>query len=269
MYSPLYHNEYDLIYAFSLFDFTPKNGVTDDMIKGGTGFDVESRLPPEIEAADYDWSMYPNCNYSVVWFSRGCIRNCGFCIVRQKEGYIRSVQPKNLNPNGEFVRVQDNNFLANPKWRESIEWLKNNNQYVQIDGLDIRLLTDESAEALSTLKFKHSALKFAWDNPKENIDEYVELLTKYMKPYKMRCYVLIGYNSNKFEDYWRVTHIWNKFKVMPFVMPYNKFDPYQRDFSIWVNRNITFKKVSWFDFDRNVKNKWLTEDEWREWCNEL
>lgn len=48
-YSPLYHDTYDKIYAFSLFDFTPKDYVRKDMICGGTGFDIKSRLPSEIE----------------------------------------------------------------------------------------------------------------------------------------------------------------------------------------------------------------------------
>ena len=116
IYSPLYHNSYDKVYAFSLFDFTPKYYVREDMICGGTGFDVASKLPSEIEACDYDWSLYPDCDYSIVWFSRGCIRQCPFCVVRQKEGYIHTVTPKNLNPNGKWIRVQDNNFFANPNW---------------------------------------------------------------------------------------------------------------------------------------------------------
>ena len=49
IYSPLFHDSYDKVYAFSIFDFTPKDYVRDDMITGGTGFDIESRLPLEIE----------------------------------------------------------------------------------------------------------------------------------------------------------------------------------------------------------------------------
>ena len=66
IYSPLFHNSYDKVYAFSLFDFTDKGYVRDDMIVGGTGFDITSRLPKEIEDCDYDWSIYPNCNYSIL-----------------------------------------------------------------------------------------------------------------------------------------------------------------------------------------------------------
>lgn len=123
MYSPLYHNTYDKIYAFSLFDFTDKGYATPDMITGGTGFDITSRLPREIEKCDYDWSLYPDCDFSIIWFSRGCIRKCPFCVVNQKEGYIHPVKTKNLNPKGKYIKVMDNNFFANPKWRESIDQL--------------------------------------------------------------------------------------------------------------------------------------------------
>ena len=69
IYNPF--DSYDKVYAFSIFSFTPKHYVTKDMICGGSGFDVDSRLPPEIDSCDYDWSLYPRCDYSIVWFSRG------------------------------------------------------------------------------------------------------------------------------------------------------------------------------------------------------
>ena len=100
LYNPRKHDSYDKIYAFSLFDFTPKDSVTEDMICGGTGFDITKKLPSEIEKCDLDYSIFPKCDYSIIWFSRGCIRNCPFCVVRKKEGKIHSVKPKNLNPKG-------------------------------------------------------------------------------------------------------------------------------------------------------------------------
>ena len=166
IYSPLYHDSYDKVYAFSLFDFTDKSYVRDDMIKGGTGFDITSRLPPEIEACNLDYSIFPNCDYSIIWFSRGCIRNCPFCVVRRKEGYIRPVEPKNLNPNGKFIKVMDNNFFANPNWRDAVQQLVEWDQPIDMQGFDIRLFDEEQGEALQSLKHR-KAFKFAWDNPRE------------------------------------------------------------------------------------------------------
>ena len=166
IYSPLYHDSYDKVYAFSIFDFTPKDYIRKDMITGGTGFDITSKLPKEIEDSDYDWSLFPDCDYSILWFSRGCIRKCPFCVVNQKEGYIHSVAPKNLNPNGEFVKVMDNNFFANPNWREAVDTLLEIGQPVDIQGFDIRLFNEEQGLALQSLKHR-KAFKFAWDNPRE------------------------------------------------------------------------------------------------------
>lgn len=38
-----------------------------------------------------------------------------FCLVRNKEGYIRAVEPVELNPKGNWIEVLDNNFFANPQ----------------------------------------------------------------------------------------------------------------------------------------------------------
>ena len=244
IYSPLFHDEYDKIYAFSIFDYTDKGYVRDDMITGGTGFDIKSKLPVEITKCEYDWSLYPDCDYSILWFSRGCIRNCPFCVVREKEGYIHSVEPLNLNPNGEYVKVMDNNFFANPNWNDSVDYLLDIGQKIDMQGFDIRIFNEDQGEALSQLKH-HKAFKFAWDNPRDNIDDKLESLLDYIKPSNLMCYVLIGYWSSPMEDYRRVVHLWEKYKIHSFVMPYDKFNRYQKDFSRWVNNKIEFKSCTW------------------------
>ena len=252
IYSPLYHNTYDLVYAFSLFDFTDKSYVRKDMITGGTGFDIASRLPKEIEDSNLDYSIFPECDYSIIWFSRGCFRNCPFCVVREKEGYIRPVKPKNLNPNGKFIKVMDNNFFANPEWHSAVEQLREWGQPIDMQGFDIRIFDEDQGEALQSLKH-HQAFKFAWDNPRDNIDDKIELLLDYIKAYKLMCYVLIGYWSTEEEDLNRVMHLWDEYKIVPFVMPYNKFDKYQRSFARWCNNRYLFKTRSWEDYKNGAR----------------
>ena len=251
IYSPLFHDEYDKIYAFSIFDYTDKGYVRDDMITGGTGFDIKSKLPVEITKCEYDWSLYPDCDYSILWFSRGCIRNCPFCVVREKEGYIHSVEPLNLNPNGKYVKVMDNNFFANPNWNDSVDYLLDLGQKIDMQGFDIRIFNESQGEALSQLKHR-KAFKFAWDNPRDNIDDKIELLLDYIKPSNLMCYVLIGYWSSPMEDYRRVMHLWEKYKIHSFVMPYDKFNRYQKDFSRWVNNKIIFKSCTWEEYQEKM-----------------
>jgi len=237
---------YDKVYASSIFDFTPKVYITDDMVCGGTGFNLTTKLPPEIEGCEYDYTLYPDCDYSIVWFSRGCIRNCPFCIVRMKEGFIYPVKPKNLNPTGSWIRVMDNNFFANPYWPIAIDQLKKWNQPVQFEGVDVRIITDGQCKALNSLTHK-GRIHIAWDDPREDLTEHFEKMIQYIKPYKIMVYVLIGYWSTPDEDLLRVKII-DSYGMDPYAMPYNKSDPYQRRFARWVNHKATFKSCEFKDY---------------------
>ena len=121
-----------------------------------------------------------------------------------------------------------------------------------MQGFDIRLFNKEQGEALQLLRHRKS-FKFAWDNPRDNIDDKIELLLDYIKPYKLMCYVLIGYWSTEEEDLMRVIHLWDEYKIVPFVMPYNKFDKYQLDFARWCNNRYLFKTRSWEDYKNGVR----------------
>jgi len=260
MYNPLFHETYDKIYAFSLFKFTPKVYIRKNMVCGGTGFDIKSRLPKNIEECDYDWSMFPNCDFSILRFSMGCIRDCPFCVVRAKEGFIYPVKHKNLNPGGKEVHVYDNNFFANPKWKESIKILKKIGQPVNFAaGLDVRIFNDTQGKALKEIKLT-KYIHIAWDNPKEKVIPQLNKFIKYVKPYKIICYVLIGYWSTPEEDLMRIKELM-KLGITPFVMPFKKDDPYQKDFARWCNRPELRKTCEWEDYKKAEKHEeWKIEN---------
>jgi len=250
-YNHFYPEDYDVVYAFSLFNYTPKGYITSKMICGGTGFDLTTTLPPEIDGSDYDWSLYPRCNYSMVWFSKGCIRNCPFCIVRLKEGCIQPCEPKNLNPNGVEIKIQDNNFFASLEWREAIKQLKEWDQPCDFaGGIDIRLMDEETCNALNGLRYgKHPKIKMAWDNPKDDLIWKFQEVVKIIKPYKIMVYVLIGYWSDEDQDVMRVEKL-REIGIDPFVMPFNKRDHYQRSFARYVNHKAVFKSCTWSEYKK-------------------
>lgn len=255
IYNPFFKEEYDKIYAFSIFDFTDKSYVTKEMICGGSGFDVCSKLPQEIEDCDYDWSIFPNCDYSKVWFSTGCIKNCSWCIVRRKEGLIKSVKPKNLNPKGKHIKVMDNNFFANPKWRDAIKQLTEWNQPVDFQGVDVSLLNQEMCQALNSLK-RYNQIHCAWDDPNIDLIPKFKEITQWIKPYKLMCYVLIGFNSSEEQDLHRIESL-RKLKIDPFVMPFNKKCEYQKNFARYVNHKAIFKSVKWQDYNKKGGKGWM------------
>ena len=259
----------DILYSSKIFTFTPEyeyfpmNPRT-QIIKGGTGYDIKSKLPEEIEKiTKLDYSLYPECDYSIVFTTRGCIRHCAFCVVREKEGLIHDVPIAELNPNGKYIRVQDNNFFASCTWRNRLDQLKAFKQPIDFNGgLDLRIMTEEMCQALKSCKLK--SIKVAFDDykDKDEIMPKLEMLTKWINPEKIVCYVLVGNKANHLleEDIERVNLIWS-LRAYPFVMPYVDFNDTKReiprdikDFARWCNNRFVFKSCTWEEY-KQIKEK--------------
>lgn len=249
-WAPITHRQFDVVYCSSLFDYTDKSEIPDDVICGGTGFDVTSRLSRVMDDCDYDYSIYPKCKTSFVWFSRGCNRNCPWCVVPQKEGKFHLVKRKRLNTKGRYVTVLDNDFFSNPNWRDAISWL--GEMPVDIQGIDVRLLTEEMCIALNGLRrWKNKQFKIAWDDGEADLTTKMKFVLRFIKPYKLMCYVLIGYYYSPDADLHRVETL-RGLGIDPFVMPYDRSDLYQRSFARWVNHKAIFEKVPWEDYRQRV-----------------
>lgn len=211
---------------------------------GGSGYDIKQNLPSEIEALVPDYEKF-NIDYSLGFTSRGCIRDCGFCIVREKEGIQRDVDMDWIKH--DKVILWDNNFLASPKWKEKLQFFIDNEMKVSFNqGLDIRLIDDEKAEMLSKVKyydrnFSRRCIYFAFDNigMKDIFIEKMNILTKYIKPYKIMVYFIVGFDS-KFDEDMERFKIMRELGVDPFAMPFkdSKKDKKVLDFCRWVNKRI-------------------------------
>lgn len=121
-YNPLFdYEDTDILYISKVFTFTKDYNylpIKAKIFKGGTGYDYKISLSKEIDdVVDLDYSLYPDCDYSIQFLSRGCFRKCGFCIVHLKEGIIHQVKPLNLNPNGKYIKLLDNNFFSCKEWK--------------------------------------------------------------------------------------------------------------------------------------------------------
>lgn len=240
--SPLL-NQYDKLYCSSLFTFTDKSNVPARAVCGGTGFDLTTTLPFD---CDLDYSIYPKCKTSYVWFTRGCKRKCPWCVVPEKEGDLHWVRRKQLNPNGRYITIMDNSLFANPMWEDVISWI--GQMPVDIQGIDVRDITKEQCVALNSLRrWKNKQFKIAWDNPHKDLLPDLKLITKYIKPYKLMCYVLIGYYDEPEKDLHRISTL-KSLKIDPYVMCIDRNkNRYQKKFQKWVN-GFAYKNVKWEDF---------------------
>jgi hypothetical protein len=117
---------------------------------------------------------------SIVFTSRGCIRKCQFCVVPKVEGGMRDQKPSILNlmhPSHKKVTIWDNNFLASPYAKSMLKELIDHGIEADFNqGLDARLMDEETAGLLADVKSKtiHMAYDWPWEGP--YIKKAIELL---------------------------------------------------------------------------------------------
>ena len=252
---PMFGGGYDRVYKSKIFNFTPDDATPwqCEVVCGGTGYDVRSRLAPEVEhSTAMDYSLYPQYKFSIQFFSRGCIRHCPFCLVHDKEGAIHPVEPLQLNPTGQHIEVLDNNFFANPEWKSAIDYLLATGQKVNLHGVDIRIMNQEQAYWLNRLPL-HKCVHIAWDLPQIDLTDKLREVTQYIKPRKLMCYVLVGFNSTVEQDMYRIERL-RELGIKPYVMPYRDFEnktapsQYAKDLAHYVNKPMLFQSCKFKDF---------------------
>lgn len=262
---PMWNYKYDRIYASKIFNFSSMPPLPEHAMIGGTGINFSNKLPLEIRKCKLSYSLYPKCDYHLGFSMKGCRFACKFCCVPQKEGRPRhnsNIDNLLLNPNGgDRLMLLDNDFFGSPDWKQDLQRIiELDLKICFVQGLNIRIITEEQAKILVKCryynsKFNQRYLTFAWDKyrDKEIIMKGIKICNSAGIPCeKMQFFVLIGYDTSQEQDLERVI-ILKGFGCMPFVIPYNKKDSYQKKFARWVNHRAIFKTVEWSDYDHNFK----------------
>ena len=223
-----------------------------EVVCGGTGYGPGPNLPDEVEHTYPDYSIYPQFSGIAYGFlSRGCPRNCGFCLVSDKEGR-RSIQVADLAEfwNGQKeVKLLDANLLACPDHEKLILQLAESRAYVDFSqGLDIRLITPDNVALLNRVRTK--TVHFAWDNPDMDLTPYFRRfleLTAIKNFRKRKVYVLTNYGSTHEQDLYRVETL-RHMGYDPYVMVYDRpsAPPITRQLQRWVNNKRIFHTVPSF-----------------------
>lgn len=250
-------SHYDLVYKSRVFtDTYSKDTITvtnaDAVISGGTGYGLGENLPDAVEHTRPDAALYPQFSDTAYGFlSRGCPRNCGFCIVSSKEGR-RSRKVADLS---EFwdgqkeIKLLDANLLACPDHEALILQLAESRAWVDFSqGLDIRLITPDNVALLNRVRTK--AVHFAWDNPDEDLTGYFRRfleLTAIKSDRRRRVYVLTNYGSTHEQDLYRVETL-RGMGYDPYVMVYDRptAPKITRQLQRWVNNKRIFYTVKNF-----------------------
>lgn len=243
---------YDTVFKSKVFteeysSDTPDPINAGEVIKGGTGYDLKNKLPPEIEQITPDYSIYPAFKEAYGFLTRGCPRNCGFCIVGQKEG-LCSYKVADLSQfwiGQKGIKLLDPNLLACKNHMELIEQLQSSKANVDFtQGLDARCITKENVQALS--KVKTSMVHFAFDFMK-NEKQVCRGLEIYknetnVDSRKTGIYILTNFDTTHEQDLYRIRRV-QELGYMPYVMIFNKptAPKETRRLQRWCNNRIIYR----------------------------
>jgi len=248
-------------FTFASCIFTKnKDKVPPDVVAGGPGYALKSKLPKWIEECKPDYSLYPKIDYSLGYTYRYCPRKCSFCNV-WKMGNERGIHHRIysfLDKRFKRIRILNNNTFADPFWKDTFTEIHKENLIAHFDqGFDIRLLDDEKAHWLKWIKH-HKQIYFAFDDIKleKEVRQGIKLLERAGHNLrKIAFFILTGFNSSFEEDKERVEML-KGLGVDSFVMVYNgKGTLALRDYARWVNMKWAFKKYTFEEFLMIRKNR--------------
>lgn len=258
-----YSGKYDTVYMSKVFDFSEEPEYiinADQIIKGGVAYDLDNKLPHEIEHQYPDYSIYGIENTAYGFLSRGCPRNCHFCNVTQHQG-SQAIKAADLSEfwNGQKeIKLLDPNTFACKDWKDISQQLIDSKAYIDFtQGVDIRLMTGEKIAMLNQMKIK--MIHFAWDN--YEFKTY-DKLKRHRNDFRfagrnMRVYVLTNFNTTQEQDLERVYKL-RELDYDPYVMIFDKWNAPRetRQLQRWVNNKFIWRTCERFeDYGKPKKEK--------------
>lgn len=248
---------YDRVYLSKVFTFTPDFDTVidaDEIITGGTGYKDYGTLPPEVERAFPDYSIYPWYKRAVGFLTRGCCRSCPWCVVPRKEGTIRpaATWAQLKRPDSRELILMDNNVLACGHGLEQIERLGREEVWVDFNqGLDARLITPDTAALLAKLRWIRF-VRLSCDT--SDMLPVIEQAAAYLREAgvarsRLWCYLLV----QDVADAHHRTLALEKLGFDVFAQPYRDYDggeptPEQKAFARWVNVKSVHRSCAWEDY---------------------
>lgn len=275
----LFKEDYDKIYISKVFTDTNTPHFVKDMdnvIFGGSGFFYDKAIPlhKDIEHSKPDYSLYESVckgqyyeKFSIGFTTRGCIRQCPFCINRNyKKVSEHSLVSEFLDESRPYIMLLDDNITAYKGFFDVFNMLNETGKpFVYKQGMDFRLLTEKKMKVLWESNYYSTSKKsgrqekggrvyhFAFDD----INDY-DLIEKrlkqyyFTKPYAfvIQFYVFCGFDrEGKYDEQFFKFDIESILSRIDLLFKYNA-QPY-----IMIHENIKLSPYSDLVYDlRNIFN---------------
>lgn len=266
MYDPMF-GVYDRVYMSKVFTHTPDYAYSvncKEVIKGGTGYDVHSSLPYEIDRTQPDYSLYGNLvdkHTAYGFLTRGCINKCPWCIVPKKEGTIKpymDVDEIAIEGRNKLV-LMDNNVLACGYGLEQIDKIAKRGYMVDFNqAMDARLVTDEVAKLLAKVRW-HPYIRFGCDTKKqiEACANAIDRIDKHSG--RRRQYLLYTMIYGSIEECYERISFWRQDRyagnvrcqaqpMLDFSRRHQDIPQWQKDMARWCNKRKIFATADFKEF---------------------
>lgn len=291
----LFEPKPDIVYGSSIFEFSAGRvarlkAAFPNAIVSGTGINpitggisVEKVIgQPPWGYEHYDYSLYPDFAASIGFTQRGCRLKCKFCGVHTKEGKpisLNAIEAVWRGPgHPKKLHILDNDFFGQPDWRDRIREIRDGRfRFCMSQGINIRLINQENAEALATLQFKRkrkdkeivvsffqdtefqeSRLYTAWDNLKDEAIFFrgIDTLERAgIESKKVMAYMLVGFDKR---ETW--PRIWHRFKrmedrgIQPYPMVFDRSRADLLCFQRWAVTGL-YRNTPWPEYRRQTKTE--------------
>ena len=266
---------YDIVYMSKVFNFSPDYEYyinAYQVVKGGTGYDINSQLPQAIDRCQPDYSIYPNIprDYAYGFLTRGCPNKCRWCVVPKKEGAIRpymDVDQIAIEGRNKLVLMDNNILSAGDYAHEQLDKIIARKYRVDFNqALDARLVTDDFARQLAQVKWlDKNRIRFGCDTPAQiqECERAMDMIISY--GFKGEFFLYTMLNNDFWECYNRILYWWDKLQeqrknhssnlVYAYAQPYrdpnnphHQIPQWQKDMANWVNKKAHFVAHSFEDF---------------------
>lgn len=191
-----------------------------------------------------DIDALPHHNPNATFTTRGCPRNCPFCIVRIIEPEFKELPNYTPRP-----IICDNNFLSCSRrhFDKVVDSLKPLEAVDFNQGLDFRYMSSYHISRLAELDLKW--LRVAWDNINDEsaFRDGVELITKYIPKSRVIVYALIGYEDTPDDALYRLQTI-RELGLKAFPMRYQPWETTRKNSYVapsWTHRELRRYMVYW------------------------
>lgn len=230
---------------------------------------IELKTNGDAKLKKRNWDDY--LSYSIGFTTRGCFRQCGFCVNKKLNHVIRWSPVEEFlskEPERKYINLWDDNIMGAPNsvFKKVMNDLIASGKPFQFrQGMDIRLMNDAKAELLNKVKY-HGDFIYAFDHYKKDDSKerkQVNATIRGLKKWRQHCkkstklYVIVafdnqGENDDKVKDiegtFMRI-QILMRYGCLPYIMRFEKwktseFRGMYIQIARWCNQPGFFKKMS-------------------------